>query len=94
MLEGEADDAGEPLVELVLVLRLLGPHHPGGAFAGHQLGAAALGEVACALSLTLPRLRGRVRERAILELPDLVRRPVGTSADQSAPPDKNHHENA
>jgi len=35
-----------PFVEVVLVLGFLGLHHLGGAFAGHEFGAAALGEVA------------------------------------------------
>src|ERR1700726_3935093 len=48
-----------------------------------RLGAAAPGKVAGeAPSLTLPRLRGRVREGAILELLDLVRRPALRHADE------------
>ena len=44
--EGEADDAGEPLVEIVLVLRLLGLHDFGRGLAGHEFCPPALGQVA------------------------------------------------
>ena len=67
----EADDAGEPLVEIVLVLRLLGLHDLGGGLAGHELGAAALGQVAGELGVPI-----------ILELLDLVRRPALRHADE------------
>jgi hypothetical protein len=69
--KGKADDAGEPLVEVVLVLRLLGLDDFGSGLAGHELGAAALGEVACEFGVPI-----------ILELLDLVRRPALRHADQ------------
>ena len=71
--KGEADDTSEPLVEVVLVLRLLGLHHLGGALAGHELGAAALGEVA-----------GELGVPVILELLDLIRRPALLAPPTSA----------
>src|SRR4029077_11437345 len=67
----EADDAGEPLVEIVLVLRFLGLHHLGGALAGHEFCPPAPGEVA-----------GEFGVPIILELLDLVRRPALRHADQ------------
>jgi hypothetical protein len=42
----EADDSGEPLVEIVLVLRLFGLDDLGGGLAGHEFSPPALGEVA------------------------------------------------
>jgi hypothetical protein len=69
--EGKADDAGEPLVEIVLVLRLLGLHDFGCGLAGHEFCPPALGEVA-----------GEFGVPIILELLDLVRRPALRHADQ------------
>jgi len=46
ILERVADDAGKPFVEIVFVLGLLGLHHMGRGLAGHEFGAAALGEAA------------------------------------------------
>jgi hypothetical protein len=66
-----ADDAGEPLVEIVLVLRLLGVDDLGRGLAGHEFGPAALGQVACEFGVPI-----------ILELLDLVRRPALRYADQ------------
>ncbi len=45
-LKRVADDAGEPLVEILLVLRLLGLVHPHRAVARHELGAPALRQIA------------------------------------------------
>ena len=69
--KGKADDAGEPLVEIVLVLRLLCLNDFGRGLARHELGAPAPGEVACELGVPV-----------ILELLDLVRRPALRHADQ------------
>jgi hypothetical protein len=44
--KGKADDAGEPLVEIVLVLRLLGLHDLRRGLAGHEFCPPALGQVA------------------------------------------------
>ncbi len=60
-MKGEADDARQPLVEVVLVLRLLGLVHAPRGIAGHELGAAALGKVAGELGVPI-----------ILELLDLL----------------------
>jgi hypothetical protein len=61
----KADDAGEPLVEIVLVLRLFGLDDLIRRLAGPEFCPPALGQVAGeAPSLTLPRMRGRVREGA------------------------------
>jgi hypothetical protein len=59
-VKGKADDARKPLVEVVLVLRLLGLHHLSRSVARHELGAAALGEIAGELGVPI-----------ILELLDL-----------------------
>jgi hypothetical protein len=69
--KGVADDAGEPFVEVVLVRRLFGLDDLGGGFAGHELGAAALGEIA-----------SKFRVPVILKLLDLIRRPRRGHPDQ------------
>ena len=46
-----ANDAGEPLVEIVLVLRLLGLDDFGGGLAGHEFCSPALGKVAGELKI-------------------------------------------
>ncbi len=59
--KGKADDARQPLVEIVLVLGLLGLHRPRRSIAGHELGAPAPSEIA-----------GEFRIPVILKLPSLV----------------------
>src|ERR1700682_1116798 len=63
--------AGERLVEIVLVLRLLGLDDFGRGLAGHEFCAPALGQVA-----------GEFGVPIILELLDLVRRPALRHADE------------
>ena len=71
MPEGEADDARQRLVEVVLVLGFLGLLHLHRGAAGHELGAPAPGEIADELGVPV-----------ILKLLDLVRRPAVRHADQ------------
>jgi len=75
MRKGKADDAREPLVEVVLVRRLLGLHYLRRRLARHELGAAAPCQIAGELGVPI-----------VLELLDLVRRPVLRHADQPQDP--------
>ena len=69
--KGEADDAAQQVVEIVLVLRLLGLYDLGRGLAGHEFCVAALGQVA-----------GEFGVPIILELLDLVGRPALRHADE------------